>query len=206
MYRLYCSIKLAQESISLCISFFVYNIYRNGQISVESRGKMAINPQRSAAYQGGPMSEAEYLQLDQSASNARYEYIDGVAKLMAGGTIEADEIGFNVRTALKQHFLNGPCKVFGPDVQVLVGVKGNGHNHYYYPDCTISCNVADRSRGNKLIRSPHTAIEGLSPATEKDDRGTNLENYQIQPTLWEEVFISQFPPDVAVYHRDEDSS
>ncbi|MEO7021296.1 MAG: Uma2 family endonuclease [Ktedonobacteraceae bacterium] len=167
---------------------------------------MAIEPQSNAPSCGGSMSEAEYLWLDKSATDARYEYIDGVARLMAGGTIEADEIGFNVRTALKQQFLNGPCKVFGPDVQVLIGTKQNGNNEYYYPDCTISCDVSDRSRGNKLIRSPHTVIEVLSPGTEKDDRGTKLAHYQALPTLYEIVLVSQFAPHVEVYHRVEVSA
>ena len=42
---------------------------------------MAIDPQITP-HHGGPMSEAEYLELDRNATNARYEYIDGVAKLI----------------------------------------------------------------------------------------------------------------------------
>ena len=42
---------------------------------------MAIDPQINSPHRGGPMSEAEYLELDRSATNARYEYIDGVANL-----------------------------------------------------------------------------------------------------------------------------
>ncbi len=164
---------------------------------------MAIDSRVNPPSRGGPMSQAEYLQLDQSATNARYEYIDGVAKLMAGGTIEADAIGFNVRAALKQHFRGGPCTVFGPDVQVLIGVKKNGKDDYYYPDCTISCDVSDRQRGNKLIRSPHLAVEVLSPGTEKDDRGAKLKHYQALPTMYEVLLISQFAPHVEAYARQD---
>ena len=164
---------------------------------------MAIDPQINSPHRGGPMSEVEYLELDRNATNARYEYIDGVAKLMAGSTVEADTIDFNVRAALKQHFRGGPCTVFGPDVRVLVGVKKNGKNDYYYPDCTISCDVSDRRRGNKLIHSPHVAVEVLSPGTEKDDRGTKLKHYQALPTMYEVLLISQFAPHVEVYVRQE---
>ncbi len=167
---------------------------------------MAIEHRKSAPLDGGPMSEEEYLYLDQNAVDARYEYIDGVARLMAGGTFEADRIGFNVRAELQQHFRNGPCTVFGPDMQVLIGTDKHGKNQYYYPDCTISCNVADRARGNKLIRSPHTVVEVLSPGTEKDDRGTKLDHYQALPTMYEIVFVSQFAPHVEVYHRAESSA
>jgi len=151
------------------------------------------------------MSEEEYLQLDRNAWNARYEYIDGVARLMAGGSIEADRIGFNVRSILTGSLRAGPCTVFGPDVQVLIGVKPNGRNDYYYPDCTISCDPADRRRGTKLIRSPRVAIEVLSPGTEKDDRGKKLDHYEALPTMHEIVLISQFAPHVEVYTREKDS-
>src|SRR5690349_10114476 len=95
--------------------------------NVEWRGgrNMAIDPQINSPRRGVPMSEAEYLELDRNATNARYEYIDGVAKLMAGGSFEADRIGFNVRAALNMHFRSGPCTVFGPDMQVLIGTKEN---------------------------------------------------------------------------------
>lgn len=151
------------------------------------------------------MSEEDYLQLDRSAINARYEYIDGVAKLMAGGTIEADRIGYNTRVALDQHFHSGPCTVFGPDVQVFIGYKPNGKHDYYYPDVTLSCDVSDRRRGNKLIRSPRIVVEVLSPGTEHDDRGEKLQNYQALPTMQQIALISQFAQYVEVYSRAEEN-
>jgi hypothetical protein len=41
---------------------------------------------------GGPMTEEAYLELDRSAPHAKYEYVDGVARLMAGGSGEHDQI------------------------------------------------------------------------------------------------------------------
>ena len=69
---------------------------------------------------------------------------------------------------------------------------------------TISCDVADRRRDNKLIRSPRVVVEALSPSTEKDDRTSKLLAYQACPTVQEVVLISQFAPHVEVYRRRED--
>jgi len=150
------------------------------------------------------MSVEEYLRLDRTSYNARYEYIDGVARMMSGGSKEHDDIAFNMRTALKQQFLSGPCSVQGSDMQVVVGTKEDGQPQYYYPDVTVTCNVADRQkRGIKQIESPLIVVEVLSPSTESTDRHAKLQAYQACPTMHEIVFINQFARYVEVYHRDE---
>lgn len=151
---------------------------------------------------GGPMSEEEYLSLDRSTPYARYEYVDGVARLMSGGSGEHDQISRNVAYAIDLNLLNGPCFVRGSDMQVLVGTKSNGRRHYVYPDVTVSCDVSDRRRGNKLIESPRIVVEVLSPSTERDDRGPKLRAYKMCPSIQEILLISQFAPHVEVYRRN----
>ena len=124
---------------------------------------MTINPQRTQLSPGGPMSVEDYLKLDKSASNARYEYVDGVARLMAGGTIEHNRIGRNVTNAIDLHFQSGPCTVFSDNVQVLVGKKPNGRKNYVYPDVTVTCDVADRRRGNTLTTPSLSSDNAESP-------------------------------------------
>ena len=164
---------------------------------------MIINPRRTEPHPGGPMSVANYLQLDDNAIDAKYEYLDGVARLMSGGSGEHDQIAFNVRAAIGDHFQSGPCFVRGSDMRVLVS---EANRTYVYPDVTISCDVADRRRGNKLLRSPRVVVEVLSPSTEKDDRTIKLQAYQAYPTIQEILFISQFAPHVEVYRRCEDET
>ena len=149
------------------------------------------------------MSVEAYLQLDDNAVDAKYEYLDGIARLMSGGSGEHDQIAFNVRAAIREHFQSGPCFVRGSDMRVLVSEASGA---YVYPDVTISCDVADRRRGNKLIRSPRVVIEVLSPSTEKEDRTSKLLAYQAYPTIQEIVLISQFAPHVEIYRRCEDKT
>jgi Uma2 family endonuclease len=164
---------------------------------------MITNPQQAEPHPGGPMSVEDYLQLDNNAINARYEYLDGVARLMSGGSGEHDQIAFNVRATIGEHFQSGPCFVRGSDMRVLVSEADGA---YVYPDVTVSCDVADRRRGNKLLRSPRVVVEVLSPSTEKDDRTIKLLAYQAYPTIQEIVLISQFAPHVEIYRRREDKT
>ncbi|HLG76875.1 MAG TPA: Uma2 family endonuclease [Ktedonobacteraceae bacterium] len=164
---------------------------------------MSIDSQQTQPLTGGPMSTEEYLRLDKRILNAKYEYLDGVARLMSGGSGEHDQISRNTANALERHFQSGPCFVHGSDMQVLISTKSTEREHYVYPDVTISCDVADRRRGNTLIRSPRIVVEVLSPSTEAIDRGKKLAAYKACPTIQEIVLISQFAPHVEIYRRSE---
>jgi len=165
---------------------------------------VTTDPHFTPQYSGGLMSVEEYLRLDKHAHNARYEYIDGVARLMAGGTIEHNRIGRNVTNAIEDYLQSGPCTVFSDNVQVLIGKRQDKRDYYVYPDVTVTCDVADCRRGNTLIRSPRIVVEILSPSTETLDRGKKLEAYQACPTVQEIVLINQFAQAVEVYRRDEE--
>ena len=163
---------------------------------------MAFNLQQETPRPGGPMSEEEYLYLDRSTPHARYEYVDDVARLMSGSSGERDQISRNVAYSIDFNLPIGPRFVRGSDMQVLVGTKSNGRRHYVYPDVTVSCNVSDRRRGNKLIESPRVVVEVLSPSIERDDRGPKLRAYKMCPSIQEILLISQFAPHVEVYRRN----
>src|SRR6266480_4942005 len=100
---------------------------------------MVFNPLRSDPPRGGPMSYEDYLVLERSQPY-RYEYLNGVARLMAGGTYEHSAISINLVVALRQQFLTGPCHVANSDMKVLIGIKPDGSQKHVYPDATISCN------------------------------------------------------------------
>ncbi|MBO0791353.1 MAG: Uma2 family endonuclease [Ktedonobacteraceae bacterium] len=158
------------------------------------------NPRRGQPRTGEHMTVEEYFRLDDLFPFVKYEFQDGQVRLMAGGTGEHDMIAFNTRAAIDLNFRSGPCFVRGADMRVLVEKSGA----YFYPDCTVSCDVSDRRRGNRLIRSPRIVVGVLSPSTENDDRGKKLKAYQSVPTIQEIVLIDQFAPHVEIYRRDED--
>ncbi len=152
---------------------------------------------------GTKMSEDQYHELERLSPDRKYEYIDGIAYMMSGGSVAHDRIAYNVRFALDMHFRSHACTVFGPDVQVFLALKKNGKLHFVYPDATVSCDVADSRADNTLIESPRVVLEVLSPSTETKDRGTKFKAYQNQETIQEIVLLSQFAQYVEVWQRNE---
>jgi Uma2 family endonuclease len=169
---------------------------------------MATNPRRDTEHPDWPrsgkwMSEEEYHELEKLSPDRKYEYINGRAYMMSGGSVAHDLIGFNMRVLLAQALRGKSCRVFGPDVQVLVGIRKNGRPHYVYPDTTVSCNPTDSYLNNTLIESPQVVVEVLSPGTEVRDRGIKLKAYQQRPSIQEVVLVSQFAQHVEVWQRNE---
>ena len=147
------------------------------------------------------MSEAAFHELEHLSPDRKYEYLNGMAYLMSGGSVAHDRITRNVGYALDSQLRSGPCRAFGVDVQVLLGTKKDGH--YAFPDATVSCDVADRRPENTLIESPRVVIEVLSPSTEARDRGVKFKAYQGCPTMQEIVLMSQFAQYVEIWQRDD---
>ncbi len=152
---------------------------------------------------GTKMVEEHYHELERLSPDRKYEYIDGIAYMMSGGSVAHDRIAYNTRLAFDLRFRSHPCTVFGVDVQVLLAVKKNGKPHFVYPDATVSCDVADSRAENTLIASPRVVVEVLSPGTETKDRGAKFKAYQSQETIQEIVLISQFAQYVEVWQRNE---
>jgi Uma2 family endonuclease len=168
---------------------------------------MATNPTSTESSwnwpgRGGAMSEAAFHELEHLSPDRKYEYLNGMAYLMSGGSVAHDRITRNVGYALDSQLRTGPCRAFGVDVQVLLGTKKDCKNHYTYPDATVSWDAADRRPENTLIESPRVVIEVLSPSTEARDRGVNFKAYQGCPTIQEIVLMSQFAPYVELWQRD----
>src|SRR5713226_8949172 len=103
---------------------------------------------------GGAMSEAAFHELERLSPDRKYEYLNGMAYLMSGGSVAHDRITRNVGYALDSQLRTEHCRAFGVDVQVLLGKKKDSNNHYAYPYATVSCNSADLLPENTLIESP----------------------------------------------------
>ena len=152
---------------------------------------------------GGAMSEAEFHELERLSPDRKYEYLNGIAYLMSGGSVAHDRITRNVGYALDSQLRSGPFRAFGVDVQVLLGMKKDGKWHYAFPDATVSCDAADRRPENTLIESPRVVFEVLSPSTEARDRGVKFKAYQGCPTMQEIVLMSQFAQYVEIWQRGD---
>src|SRR5437868_12517733 len=179
-------------------------------IQIEKRYvfSMATNPTSTESSwswpsRGGAMSEAAFHELEHLSPDRKYEYLNGMAYLMSGGSVAHDRITRNVSYALDSKLRSGRCRAFGVGVQVLLIATKDSKKQYVYPNATVSCDAADRRPENTLIESPRVVIEVLSPGTEARDRGVKFKAYQGCPTMQEIVLMSQFAQYVEIWQRGD---
>lgn len=143
------------------------------------------------------MSVEEYLQLDRSSLETRYEYVDGHITMMAGGTADHATIGANVISILHGLLRGSPCRVFTSDLRVQLN-----ESRYVYPDVSVSCDERDRGRVD-IVQSPRVVVEVLSPGTEAYDRGKKFRLYRQCATIQEYVLIDTQEQRVEIYRRQK---
>lgn len=145
------------------------------------------------------MEVADYLELDRTSLDTRYEYIDGSVTMLAGGTANHATIAVNVTSLLHQLLRGTSCRVYNSDLRVQLSAS-----RYVYPDASVSCDERDRGQ-NETIRSPHLIVEVFSPGTEAYDRGRKFAYYRACPTIQEYVLIDSQHLAVDIFRRQKNS-
>ena len=130
------------------------------------------------------MTPQEYLEWEEQQP-LKYEYVNGEAFAMTGGTIPHTAIALNLASALKNHMRGKGCIVLMADAKVMISENGPFH----YPDVVVSCDERDR-RAIQFIQYPCLIVEVLSPGTEGYDRGKKFTHYRRINTLKEYVLIN----------------
>ena len=143
------------------------------------------------------MSVEEYLQIDRSSIETRYEYIDGYVSMLAGGTLDHTTIGANIISILRHSLRGTPCRVFTSDARVRLS-----STRFVYPNASISCDEQDRGQSDN-VQSPRLVVEVLSPSTEGYDRGRKFGFYRECPTIQEYLLIDAQRPMLEVYRREK---
>jgi Uma2 family endonuclease len=136
------------------------------------------------------MTLDEYLQIEEDSPTVKHEYLDGLVYAMAGGDDRHSLIAANLIHLARLYGRKG-CRPYTSDMKVYI----KAINDAYYPDVSIVCGEArfhDKKR--LLLTNPIVIVEVLSPATEKRDRGSKADNYQLIPSLRELLLISPDKP------------
>ena len=128
------------------------------------------------------------------AQEERYELVDGVARMMTGGSANHSAISGSALAALKGRLRGGPCRVMGPDFAVVMGP-----GRVVYPDVSVRC----EEDGDKATGKPVVVIEVLSPSTEAYDLGTKADAYRALPSLRHLVLVRQDRVLAQHFHRRE---
>src|SRR5437667_2792704 len=143
------------------------------------------------------MSVEDYLILNRSSKEIRYEYLDGDVRMLAGGSPDHSIIIANLTAAIKGPLKGSQSRVYNSDVQLKLSEK-----RYVFPDITISCDERDRNQ-KETIRYPCVVVEVLSPTTEATDRGRKATYYRACPTIQEYVMVDSEEVFVEVHRREE---
>ena len=141
------------------------------------------------------MSPEEFLAWEETQP-LRYEYLNGYAYAMTGGTLDHNAIAVNLTTALHRFLKGKPCRVYMNDAKVQVARSGP----YYYPDVVVTCNSEDL-KAKKSLRNPLLIVEVLSPSTAKYDMERKFREYQKLESLQEYVLIDTESPIVSCFRR-----
>jgi len=130
------------------------------------------------------MTPSDYLAWEPQQPQ-KYEYLNGQAYAMTGGSIPHNDIAINLIALLKPHLRGSPCKINASDAKVCV----NPQNAYFYPDLVVTCDPRDRG-AIEALRYPCLIIEVLSPSTDSYDRGQKFRHYRRLTSLKEYILIS----------------
>jgi len=142
------------------------------------------------------MSVEDYQILNKNSKDARYEYLDGEIRMLAGGSPDHSIMIANLTATIKGPLKGSPCRVYNSDVQLKLSEK-----RYLFPDITISCDERDRNQ-KETIRYPRVVVEVLSPTTEATDRGKKAAYYRACPTLQEYMMVDSEEIFVEVQRRE----
>lgn len=146
----------------------------------------------------GPMTVEEYLAFEET-SEVRHEYVGGMLHAMAGGSDRHSRISLSVAAELRVAARGTPCRVYNPDMRVLIGAV------YYYPDVMVACEEPETE--NPVSRSnPCLIVEVLSPSSLSTDRREKLQAYQGIPTLRTYLIVHQDTRRVEHHFRGPDGA
>ncbi len=145
------------------------------------------------------MSVEDYLALDNTSKDARYEYLDGELHMLAGGRKDHALIAANLIGILQQALRDSPCQVYTSDIRLQLSAT-----RYVHPDTAVSCDEHDIEQ-EEIISHPTFVAEVLSPSTEAIDRGKKSIYYRQCKSIHEYLIIDPEEVYVELYRRERNT-
>jgi Uma2 family endonuclease len=127
----------------------------------------------------------------------RYEFVDGIVRMMTGGSAAHSAIKTNATNALNAALRDGPCRAYVDDLKVVTRTA------VMYPDVVVTCRPLAPDDGR--VADPTVVVEVFSPTTETHDPIRKWREYQTIASLQHFILIAQSERRVEVYTRDRHS-
>jgi Uma2 family endonuclease len=143
------------------------------------------------------ISVEDYLILDNTSKEVRYEYLDGELHMLAGGSNDHSRIAVNLINILEQALEDSLCRVFNSDVRLKLS-----ETRHLHPDTAVTCDQRDLEEED-AISYPSFVAEVLSPSTEAIDRGRKSIYYRQCQSIQEYLIIDSQQIYVELYQREK---
>lgn len=151
-----------------------------------------------AAEDPSPVSTADFLAWEDDQPE-RHELLDGVVRLMTGGTAAHNLVVQNVAGQLRARWRPGGCGTFTENMRVVTP-SGN----VTYPDVVVDCGAW--SNGDTQLQAAAVIVEVISESSKSTDRGEKWFGYQGIATLRHYLLVDPAAASVEVYSRRDDGS
>jgi Uma2 family endonuclease len=125
----------------------------------------------------------------------RYEFVDGIVRMMTGASAAHSAIKGNVFAELRAAIRSGPCRVDVDDLKVVTETA------VMYPDVLVICRPI--APDDDRVTDPTMIVEVLSPTTQRHDRIAKWREYQKIPSLRHFVLVEQAERRIEVYSRTD---
>ena len=139
------------------------------------------------------LSVREFLEWEERQPR-KYELINGLVRMMAGGSRAHNTIKLNILSALRERLRGKPCRPFDSDTKVLTS-----EGQSYYPDATIDCGTGSDDLTQAV--KPTVVFEVLSPSTRRFDLDDKLPRYQATPSIREIVYVASDLMHLMIWRR-----
>ena len=125
----------------------------------------------------------------------RYEFVDGVVRMMTGGSVAHSIIKSNMAHRSTPRWARVPVLPFVDELKVVTETA------VMYPDVVVACGPL--APDDDRISDPAVVVEVLSPTTERHDRIAKWREYQRIGSLQHLVLIAQKERRIEVQSRTE---
>lgn len=144
-----------------------------------------------ARARGQPWTVEDFLEFE-AEEPERYEFVDGIARMMTGASAGHGAIKGNLLVALDAA-LRGSCRTY-------IDLKIVTETAVMYPDVLVCRPLAPE---DDRVPDPTVVVEVLSPTTETHDRIRKWREYQSIATLQHFVLVAQSERRVELYTREQ---
>jgi Uma2 family endonuclease len=139
--------------------------------------------------------------VDDDASGAEFELIDGEIVMMTNPTEAHEQLVANFGAPLKLAMDPLRCRTYLGGMRVQAGDDASARDKYI-PDIVVRCGPRDDKR--TYIVDPVVVVEVLSPSTMDNDRGPKLKFYKLRASLRHIVLVYSDQMRVEHYARNAD--